>query len=128
MGKEIPAGLPQIIEDYWYSIEWDVETLWALDLPVEPMPVADLLWHLDVPVWGDYQISPREVLADPAAHAAEYHRMLRADLAYPLEVARIKDRWMILDGIHRLLKAHSLGLTGIDVRKVPAEYLAPLAR
>ena len=110
---------PAIIASYWYAFDWDVEAIWKLDLPVRTMAVADLLWHLDVPVWEDYRLTPRQVLDDPVRHAGEHARMLAADLAYPIDIFRFRSRWMILDGIHRLLKAHMRGHKQIAVREVP---------
>lgn len=112
-----------VIEAYWYSIDWDVEAIWALDLPSETFLLAELVWHLDAPVWpgaaGPYTVTPRQVLADPAAHAEEHLRILRADLAFPIDIIRHKGRWLILDGIHRLAKATRAGATTIMARRVP---------
>ena len=115
---------PAITSDYWYSIDWDVERLWRLDLPVERMPLAALAWHLDVPVWPDearrpYSVTPRQVLENPAEHPTEFRRVNAASLDHPLEVFRNRDRLMILDGVHRLAKAHALGLKEVPVRHVP---------
>jgi hypothetical protein len=113
------AARPAIIASYWYSFDWDVEAIWQLDLPTRSMAITDLIWHLDVPVWNNYRLTPRAVLNDPVRHAGEHARMLAADLSYPIDVFRFRSRWMILDGIHRLLKAHTLGHTAISVRDVP---------
>jgi hypothetical protein len=120
-----------IITDYWYGVSWDVEALWALDLPAEPFPIARLLWHLDVPLWPRdeqaYRISPRQVLLQPHRYAAEYRRAQQASLMFPIEITFFKRRWMILDGVHRLLKAHEMGLEEVTVRKVPAALFKTLA-
>lgn len=122
---------PTVIEDYWYGIEWDVEALWALDLPVEAMPMSRLEWHLDVPLWPfeeqNYCLTPRQVLLQPHRYAAEYRRMQNASLMFPIEIVFFKHRWMILDGVHRLLRAHELGLEEIMVRKVPLALVKELA-
>jgi hypothetical protein len=110
---------PAIIASYWYSFDWDVEAIWQLDLPTRSMALADLVWHLDVPVWDNYRLTPRAVLSDPVRHAGEHARMLAADLSYPIDVFRFRSRWMILDGVHRLLKAHMLRHEDIAVREVP---------
>ena len=111
------------IDRYWYSIDWDVAAIWALELPVGSLGFDALAWHLDMPVWpgpwGPYTVTPNEVLADPVTHAGEHARILRADLAYPLDVYRHRGRWMILDGIHRLARAATLGRMEMQVREVP---------
>ncbi len=116
--------LPKLIERYWYSIDWDVPSLWALDLPVEEIPIKTLDWHLDVPVWPDptgrdYRITPRQVIGRPGTHAAEYARIERADLSFPIEVIPNRSRLMILDGIHRLCNAHIHGETVVQARRIP---------
>lgn len=119
---------PPIILRYWYSIDWDVEALWQLDLPTELVPVTSLAWHLDVPVWPDndgkpYCVTPRQVLDDPAAHAREHDRVLAADLSYPIEIYPNRRRLMILDGIHRLARTVREGRMEIAVRRVPTSAI-----
>lgn len=121
---------PEIIEKYWYSIDWDVKKLWALDLPVESFPMKELEWHMDVPVWPfegkGYCITPREVLNDPEKYHIEYERTMKADTAFPIEIIRRDNCWMILDGIHRFLKTYKNDGTEINVRKVPEKYVVRL--
>lgn len=66
--------LASVIEQYRYALDWDVEALWAPDLPVTG-PIARLEWHLDVPVWpvGEqgYQLTPRQVLKSPCRFEKE---------------------------------------------------------
>ena len=123
--------LPPIIEDLWYSIDWDVPTLWALDLPKTMLPMERLIWHLDVPVWPDpddvpYRVTPRQVIENPSLHAREIARVDAADLAFPIEVILRGDDWMILDGIHRLTKAWRDGATEISARIVPDDAVRHL--
>lgn len=121
--------LPELIRTYWYAVDWDVPALWALDLPTTTMDMTELAWHLDAPVWNDghadYALTPRMLLATPERYPAERLRLDAADLAYPIEVTFLKDRWLILDGIHRLAKAYREGRTQMHVRQVPAAALAP---
>lgn len=120
----------KIVETYWYSIDWDVEAIWQMDLPVLPMEVAHFLWILDVPIWPlndkGYQITPNQVMSDPDRYALEHQRVLDASLSYPIDVYFNKDRWMILDGVHRLAKAVEQGWTVIDARKVPDDAIKRL--
>ncbi len=125
--------LPQLIERYWYSIDWDVPSLWALDLPVEEIPINVLDWHLDVPVWPDttgreYRVTPRQVICHPDTHAAEYARIERADLSFPLEVIPNRSRLMILDGIHRLCNAYLRRETVVQARRIPHSAIQTLVQ
>lgn len=115
--------LPSVIAQYWCAFDWDVEALWARELPVEHLHIARLEWHLDVPIWpiGEqaYQLTPRQVLKSPYRFEKEYRRTRAANLVFPLEITWFKRRWLILDGVHRLLKAHENGLGAVAVRKHP---------
>ncbi len=48
---------------------------------------------------------------------------MNADLTYPIDIMENKGRWLILDGLHRLMKAYSLGMKKVVVRKVPRELI-----
>lgn len=48
---------------------------------------------------------------------------MAADLGCPLDLLFRNGRWVILDGVHRLLKADLLGLGNIQVRRLPAAML-----
>jgi hypothetical protein len=115
--------LPSVIERYWYAFDWDVEALWAMDLRAEPFPMSKLEWMLDIPAWPfegkGYVISPRDVLKQPYRYAEEYGRTQTASLLFPIEIIWFRRRWVILDGVHRMLKAHELGHEVIMARKVP---------
>lgn len=118
------AEHPPVIDRYWYSIDWSVRDLWELDLPRAQIPMARLDWHLDVPVWPDadgapYRVTPRQVIENKEQNAVEYARILRADLSYPIEAILRGDRWMILDGIHRMAKAWLGGAESMTIRVVP---------
>lgn len=122
-----PRRLPRVIETHWHAFDWDVEALWALDLPAVAFPVSRLEWHLDVPVWPrdgvPYSLTPRDVLKSPYRYADEYRRTQAASLVFPIEITWHRGRWLILDGIHRLLKAHELGHEQMIVRKVPRRLI-----
>lgn len=121
---------PPIVNEYWYSIDWDVEAIWALDLPSDAFPLSKLAWHLEVPIWPfkgqNYAISPNQVLADRQKFNVEWQRIVTADLAFPIDVVRYKHRWMILDGIHRLAKASATGVPQIEARVVPVSAVRQL--
>jgi hypothetical protein len=118
-----------LIERYLYSFDWDIEAIWKLPLAVEERSIDDLVWMLSLPVWpgprGPYSLSPLEVLAEPKVHAAEFVRMARVDLSHPIDITFHVDRWVILDGVHRLLKQYRDGVRTVRVRNVPEAMLTP---
>jgi hypothetical protein len=99
--------------------------------PVELMPVRDLEWILDLPLWWDdghpFRLRPRDVLQQPERNRAQHARTNNVDLAVPVDVAWYQGRWLVVDGVHRLLKAVSLGHTAVAVREVPASALVRFA-
>lgn len=123
MQKEIP----QIIKDAGFDFSWSEEKVWALDEPIRSMPIAELSWHFDIPFLNEgddvYNLSPREVIEHPEAHATEYERTMRADLTYPIDIMQNKGRWLILDGLHRLMRADVEGAAEVRVRIIPRERI-----
>jgi len=95
------------------TFDWDVQKLWAANLPVVAMPVRELQWLLDKPFWKDgatrLAVSGLDVAGNPGRYPAEYERTLAADLSYPINVILLRSRWVIMDGVHRLLKAWICG-------------------
>lgn len=123
--------LPDALRDVTLDFHWDLERLWRLDLPVTDVPVAELRWHLELPMWQfegtHFAISPAEVAADPTRFHEQYARTMAADLRYPIHVLARPERLTILDGVHRLLKAHHLGHETIAVHQVPMDHLDDIA-
>lgn len=120
MSKE----LPEIIKEVGFDFSWDESKVWELDLPTEEMPISELTWHFDVPfIWskpdGYYDVKPSEVIDRPRLHQEEFVRTVNADTSYPIDIMYWKKRWLILDGLHRLMKQSIEGKEVVNVRKVP---------
>jgi hypothetical protein len=64
-------------------------------------------------------LTPRQVLKSPYRFEQKYRRALAADLVFPLDITWYRSGWPILDGVHRLLKAHEDGLGEEALRKPP---------
>ncbi len=116
--------LPAIIEQVGFDFSWDESKVWQLDLPTEDMPIKELMWHLDMPfIWskpdGYYDVTPTEVINHPEKHSEEYGRTMDSDTSYPIDIMYWKERWLILDGLHRLMKQVIEGKEVVQVRKVP---------
>lgn len=98
---------------------WDVRALWDLTGPVEAFPIDALRWHYEYPWWTDndgrfFSLTPAQVLAAPGTYPHHERRIRDAELTFPVHVVCIEERWQILDGMHRLVKADQLGHTTID--------------
>ena len=123
---------PKIIKDVGFDFSWSEEKVWSLDIPVTKMEIAKLIWHFDIPfLWegeGIYNLKPQEVIDNPDQHNEEYARLMKADLKYPIDVMKNKGRWLILDGLHRLMKASMQGLKEVDVRIIPREKISEITK
>lgn len=120
--------LPDIIKEVGFDFSWDERKVWELDVPEEEMSIDELTWHFDVPfIWskpnGYYDVNPREVIEHPDQHTEEYERTMQSDTNYPLDIMYWKERWLILDGLHRLMKQAIQGAESVRVRKIPKEAI-----
>jgi hypothetical protein len=118
--------IPQIIKDVGFDFDWSEKKVWALDIPTKEMDIHELTWHFDIPLlWenGVYNLTPREVLENPEAHKAEYDRTMESDLVHPIDIMGNKGRWLILDGLHRLMKSSLLHKDTVQVRKISRDYI-----
>ncbi len=118
--------IPQIIKDVGFDFSWSEEKVWALEVPVEEMSIKELIWHFDIPfLWEDgvYNLKPQDVIDNPENHKKEYERTMKADLVHPIDIMDNKGRWLILDGLHRLMKASILKMDKVQVRKVSRDFI-----
>lgn len=124
--------LPKIIKDVGFNFHWSEEKVWALDIPVEEMDIWELQWHFEIPFWntpnGYYDLKPDDVLANPEKYKEEFERTMKADLKHPLDVMFWKGRWLLLDGLHRLVKAKQLSLEKVKVRKIPQKFISQILK
>lgn len=120
--------LPKIIKNVGFNFHWDNKKVWALDVPVEEMDISEFEWHFAVPFWdkpneGYYDLTPNEVIKNPKKFNEEYERTMKSDLSHPLDIMLWKGKWLMLDGLHRLVKQKIQGVKKIKVRKIPREYI-----
>src|SRR6478672_6660159 len=114
----------------WRQVDgsvWDLERMWGFDAPVESVSVESLRWHLSLPFWrhGEemFAASPNEVRERPRAHGEQLRRTLAADLDCPLIALRAAAGPLVVDGLHRLLKADLLGRDEVELKLLePAEF------
>jgi hypothetical protein len=108
--------MPPVMQALLPNVTWDRARLHQLDVPIVELRVSKLRWQLDLPWWrvGErrFAVTPNEVRMDPERHAVHWRRTLDADLSYPIHLLQ-RDRLVILDGVHRLLKADILDMSSI---------------
>jgi len=120
-------NIPQIIQDVGFDFRWKSEKVWQLDVPTAPMNIEKLTWHFDIPFLrindGAYNLTPRAVMESPEQYSQEYERTMKADMQYPIDIMENKGRWLILDGLHRLMQASIKNLDTVNVRVIPREKI-----
>ena len=125
-------NFPQIIKDVGFDFSWSEEKVWQLDLPVEEMPLKELEWHFEIPfLWEKsrvYNLTPQQVIDKPKEYQKEYERTIKSDLKYPIDIMKNKGRWLILDGLHRLMKASILGQEIVKVRKISRDNIPKILK
>lgn len=125
--------VPKIINEVGFDFHWDNKKIWALNIPVEKIDISELEWHFTVPFWnrpdnGYYDLTPDDVLSNPELYRIEMDRIMQADLSHPLDIMFWKNRWLILDGLHRLVKQKQLGVKTLLVRKVPKDFISRIKK
>jgi hypothetical protein len=125
--EELLAMTPESMREVFPPTSWQLGKLWALDLKVEPVEVADLLWMFDLPLWqlnGErFKVTPNQVAATPMNFRPHYERVMNADLDFPIHLVAYRGRLVVLDGVHRLLKAHFLRRRWIEAKIATATQL-----
>jgi hypothetical protein len=105
---------------------WELDRLRGLRLQRITVPAATFEWMLDLPVWrhgGDwFTVSPRQVRDDPSAYRTQWERTLRADLTWPMHVTHRDGRMVIIDGVHRLLRASAEGRHDLPAFHLPQAF------
>jgi len=124
--------IPKIIEEVGFDFDWDEGRVWALDVPVTQMDIKELEWHFDIPFWNEnniwYTLKPRDVINYPEKYKIEYERTMKTDLSHPIDIMENKGRWLILDGLHRLVKSVILGEQKVQVRIIPREKIPEISK
>ena len=126
--------LPPELREFYFDFDWDNQKTWSLTLPVETVPISELEWHLDLPIWSSvrglplFDLVPRDVLRRLAAHRHHREKLKKADVSFPIDMMWSEDRYVILDGIHRLAKLKIQGAVHVKVRKIPREMIPDIQK
>jgi hypothetical protein len=115
--------LPEILN---IGFKADEPKLWAIDIPTEEIDISEIDYNLDIPYLekigtDDWNLSPRMLIENFDKEITHAKKIEKADLKYPIEIYKHKDKWIILDGVHRFTKAIRLGHKTIKVRKISEE-------
>jgi len=126
--------LPQRLRGVFFDRIWETSKVWALPTPAELMSFDELRWHLDLTVWttvrgeARWDLSPSMVLSQPDLHPRRWERILGVDVSFPLEMFRQGNRWVLLDGYHRLARCLVERRSTVAVRLHSDEHWSAIAR
>jgi hypothetical protein len=115
--------LPEILDT---GFKTDEPKLWVVDILVEEIDISEIDYNLDIPYLeqegtNDWNLTPRMLIKNFDKEFFHAKKVEDTDLKYPIEIYLHKDKWIILDGVHRFTKAVRLGYKKIKVRKVSEE-------
>ncbi|MEK7507475.1 MAG: hypothetical protein AAB602_00110 [Patescibacteria group bacterium] len=119
---------PQALIDAGLSMFVNTTKLRELPLRVADIDIENLLWHFDMPVWAkdgtdDWNLAPWEVIKKREGTLLHWERAEKTDLRFPIVITEYNSRLVILDGVHRLVKAYIRGDKKIKAKIIPKEHL-----
>lgn len=119
--------------DYGFGQKaYSVDELWRItkNNKSRVVPVETLLEQLTSKAWsykavGEPDYSPMDIIENPNLSSTHYNRITNADMSFPILIYRnIQDNWQeVLDGLHRLAKAHIQKKPTIIVKYVTRRQL-----
>lgn len=106
----------------------DYEKLWNLDLPIEEIPISELEYNLDLPYLekegtDDWNLTPRDLINQFQEESSHAEKVNQSDSNYPIDIFLLNEKWIIIDGVHRFVKAMMKGSKTIKVRKLTKKML-----
>lgn len=130
---KITNKVPDIIREVGFDFSWDSEDVWKLDYPTEEISIDELTWHFDIPFWDsegtdEYNLKPWDLIHNPEKEPTHMDHINKADMKYPIDIMENKGRWVILDGLHRLVKAYLASMDTVQVRKIPRSEITNISK
>ena len=116
---------PKILTDAGYEIYCDTKKIGALGLPIIDFEINKLIWNFDLPFWekdgtDDWNLTLWNVINKINGSTSHQKRVELADLQFPILLLNKKDKWLIVDGVHRLVKAFQAGHKIIKAKIISA--------
>lgn len=123
-------SLPKILDT---GFKIDEPKLWAIDIPVEEIPITDIEYNLDIPYLDkegtdDWNLTPRMLIENLDQEPSHAKDIDATDLKYPIDLYFHDGKWIILDGVHRFAKAIILGHQTIKIRRVSENIVLRVKR
>lgn len=127
------SKIPALLKKVRFNFSYDSKKIWSLHVPVTTIDIKKLVWHLNLPFWekegtDEWNLTPKQVLKNPAKEPTHYKKILEASLKYPLDIMLYNGKWTLLDGLHRLTKAYMLSHKEIKVRIIPKNKISKIRK
>ncbi len=119
--------IPKSLRKAGYEIYCDAEKLGSLHIPIVDFGIKDLIWNFDLPLWGkdgkSWNLTPWDVINDVPGSAIQRRRVENVNMKYPILIIKKKDKWLIIDGVHRLVKAYLNGQQTISAKIIKQDLI-----
>lgn len=116
--------VPEELKEVYVDFYWSQKKLWEFNLPTVSLEIKCLDWILDYPIWYmDQYPVPSMIIEKPDLDINHWRRIQDSDLNFPIHVLRWKNQLLILDGIHRLIKAKLSGSLTINAKILNEEHI-----
>lgn len=124
--------IPESVLEYGFDFDWNEDDVWKLNYPTQEIALEILEWHFNIPFWNWdnewYVLKPIDVINNPQKYKLQYDRVMASDISYPIDVMVNKERLVILDGLHRLVKCKLLGMNKVKVRIIPRKEIPNISK
>lgn len=123
------ATRPKILTDAGYEIYCDTKKLRELSVPVIDFEIEKLIWNFSLPLWekdgtDDWNLTPHDVIDKINGSSTHQERVQQADLQYPILLTEKNGKWLIIDGVHRTVKAFQAGQKIIKAKIFTPDLIA----
>lgn len=120
-------NLPSILKEVYVDFHWSQSKLWALDIHTTITAISVIDWILDYPVWYLDSLSvPNALFSSHNKDQEHWNRVLNSDLHYPIHVLEWNGRLLVLDGIHRMIKAKILNQNEIKTKVLNKSHITKI--
>ena len=121
------SKIPKSLKKAGYEIYCDAEKLGLLNIPVVNFEIGNLIWNFNLPLWGkdgeSWNLTPWDVINKIPGSASQRKRVENVDMTYPILVIEKNGKWLIIDGVHRLVRAYLDGQKMISAKIITQDLV-----
>ena len=87
--------------------------------PIEEIYIRSLVEYIDLPIWRNNTLRPIDVILNPEWYPEEYKYIMDANINIPIDIIIKNNKYIIVDGLDRLVKNWVMVKHKVKVRKFP---------